>query len=147
MTHIEPIRATPTDKCQIDSQQFAIRKQDHEKAITLFERILKYQHAHPELYYYTRTRVFFREDPTNPDHEIWMFIDEYDNRAVYWQSLMDAAAKDAESAANMTAWKALIVPPPPTGHVVWTEIQELRVHFEFREPLYPVAGASAPITK
>ena len=137
MTHIEPIRAAPTDERQIDSQQFTIRKQDHEKAVALFSRILKYQRAHPEIYYYTRTRVFFREDPTNPDHETWMFMDEYDNRAVYWQSLMDAVAKDPESAANMAAWKALIVPPPPTGHIVWTEIQELRVQFEFREPLFP----------
>ena len=25
----------------------------------------------------------------------------------------------------------------PSGHIVWTELQELRVEFEFREPLWP----------
>ena len=127
--HIEPIRATTTEERQIDSQHFTVRKNDHDKAVALFAGILNYQKAHPEIYYYTRSRSFFREDPTNPDHEIWMFIDEYDNRAVYWQSLLDAAANDANGAANLAAWQALVVPPPPTGHIVWTEIQELRVQF------------------
>ena len=36
---------------------------------------------------------------------------------------------DANGAANLAAWQALVVPPPPTGHIVWTEIQELRVQF------------------
>ena len=135
--HIEPIRATTTEERQIDSQHFTVRKNDHDKAVALFAGILNYQKAHPEIYYYTRSRSFFREDPTNPDHEIWMFIDEYDNRAVYWQSLLDAAANDANGAANLAAWQALVVPPPPTGHIVWTEIQELRVQFRFREPLWP----------
>src|SRR3974390_631315 len=135
--HIEPIRATTTEERQIDSQHFTVRKNDHDKAVSLFAGILNYQKAHPEIYYYTRSRSFFREDPTNPDHEIWMFIDEYDNRAVYWQSLLDAAANDANGAANLAAWQALVVPPPPTCHIVWTEIQELRVQFRFREPLWP----------
>src|SRR3974390_894286 len=135
--HIEPIRATTTEVRQIDSQHFAVRKNDHDKAVALFAGILNYQKAHPEIYYSPRSRSFFREDPTNPDHEIWMFIDEYDNRAVYWQSLLDAAANDANGAANLAAWQALVVPPPPTGHIVWTEIQELRVQFRFREPLWP----------
>lgn len=107
------------------------------KAMALFSKVLKFQHSRPDLYYYTRTRVFFREDPADPEHEIWMFMDEYDNREVYFKSLMDAASNDPESASNMAAWKALLGPPAPEGHIVWTKAQELRVQYDFREPLYP----------
>lgn len=139
MTSPAPITATPTKERQIDSQQFTIRKQDHEKALALFSKILKYQQAHPEIYYYTRTRVFFREDPNNSENEFWMFMDEYDNREVYWEALMNAATTNPESASHLAAWKALIVPPAPEGHIVWTEAQELRVQYKSREPLYPCA--------
>jgi hypothetical protein len=133
----DAITATPTADTLIDQQYFTIRKSDHDKAIGLFSEILAYQKAHPEIYYYTRSRSFLMEDPDNPEHERWMFIDEFDNREVYWQSLMDAAANDADSAANMAAFQALVVPPPPTGHLVWTELTELRVQYEDREPLWP----------
>jgi hypothetical protein len=137
MANIQPIRATPTAERQIDTVHVTFRKADHDKAVELLSRVLAYQAAHPEIYYYSRSRTYFREDPSNPEHELWMCVDEYDNREVYWQSLMQAVASDPDSAANMAAFQALAVPPPPAGHLTWTEIQELRVQFDSREPLWP----------
>ena len=142
MTPTEPITAEPTEQTQIDQQYFTIRAADHDKAVAIFSEILAYQMAHPEIYYYTRSRSYFRPDPDNPEHETFMFIDEFDNRDVYWQSLMDAMANDASSAANNAAFAALVVPPAPTGHIEWTELKDLRIQYGFREPLWP--GSSDP---
>jgi hypothetical protein len=69
---------------QIDSMRFRIAKADHEKALRAFAKILEYQQSHPELYYYTRSRSYFMQAEDNPDQEIWMFIDEYNDRKRYW---------------------------------------------------------------
>jgi hypothetical protein len=137
MTPTEPLTAQPTEQTQIDQQYFTIRAADHNKAVAIFSEILAYQQAHPEIYYYTRSRSYFRPDPDNPEHETFMFIDEFDNRDVYWKSLMDAMANDSSSAANNAAFAALVVPPAPTGHIEWTELKDLRIQYGFREPLWP----------
>jgi hypothetical protein len=142
MSQPQPITARPTEEVQIDQQYFTIGKGDHDTAVGLFIKILDYQKAHPEIYYYTRSRSYFRHAPDNPEHETFMFIDEFDNREVYWQSLMNAKHNDSASAANNAAWAALVVPPPPTGHLEWTELKELRIQYGFREPLWP--GSADP---
>jgi hypothetical protein len=97
---------------QIDSMRFRIAKADHEKALRAFAKILEYQQSHPELYYYTRSRSYFMQAEDNPDQEIWMFIDEYDDRKRYWESLQNAIKNDPVSAENFRAFMELIVPPP-----------------------------------
>ena len=115
---------------QIDSMRFRIAKADHEKALRIFTRILDYQRSHPELYYYTRSRSYFMTAEDNPDHEIWMFIDEYDDRKKYWDSLQNAMKNDPASAENYRKFMGLVIPgTAPKGHEVWTEMEELRVEY------------------
>ena len=118
---------------QIDRMEFRIAKTDHGKALELFTKILDYQRMHPEIYYYTRSRSWFREAPDNPDQEIWMFIDEYDDREKYWNSLQQAMMNDRASADNNRRWAEILVPgTTPKVHEVWTELEELRVEFKGR---------------
>ena len=118
---------------QIDRMEFRIAKTDHGKALELFTKILGYQRSHPEIYYYTRSRSWFREAPDNPGHEIWMFIDEYDDREKYWNSLQQAIMNDPASADNNRRWAEILVPgTTPKAHEVWTELEELRVEFKGR---------------
>jgi len=115
---------------QIDSMRFRIAKADHAKALKLFKEILGYQRAHPELYHYFLTRSYFMDAPDNPDHEIWMFLDEYDDREDYMNSLQKARATDQASAENNRRWMEIVVPGyVPKDHEVWTEMEELRVDF------------------
>jgi len=116
---------------QMDSMKFRIAKGDHEKALRAFTKILDYQRAHPELFVYTRTRTFFMDAQDNPEQEIWMFIDEYEDRKAYWESLQNARKNDPISAENYRAFMQLVVPGTvPKGHEVWTELEELRVEFD-----------------
>jgi hypothetical protein len=111
--------------------RYRIRKADHEKAKTLFAEVIEYQHSHPEIYYYTRSRSFFMEAPDNADEEIWMFIDEYDDREKYWNSLVNALANDPKSEENKRRYIEMIVQDSlPKEHEVWTEVDELRVEFD-----------------
>jgi hypothetical protein len=122
---------------QIDSGKFRIAKADHEKALRAFTKILEYQQAHPEIYYYTWSRSYFMEAEDNPDHEIWMFIDEYDDRQKYWESLQNALKNNPASAEHFREFLELTVPGSATkdGATVgvrretWTELEELRVEF------------------
>jgi len=116
---------------QIDSMRFRIAKADHAKALKLFKEILDYQRAHPELYDYFLTRSYFMTAEDNPDQEIWMFIDEYDDREAYARSLELAQRNDPTSAENNRRWKEILVPGTvPKHHEVWTEAEELRVEFK-----------------
>ena len=116
---------------QIDSMRFRIAKADHEKALRVFTKILDYQRSHPELYHYSRSRSCLMDAEDNPDQEIWMFIDEYDDREAYWDSLQKAMRDDPTSAENNRTWMELIVPgTTPKGHEVWTEMEQLRVEFD-----------------
>ena len=118
---------------QIDRMEFRIAKTDHGKALQIFTKILDYQRSHPEIYYYTRSRSWFMEAPDNPNHEIWMFIDEYDDREKYWNSLRQALMNDPASADYYRGWSEILVPgTTPKGREVWTELEELRVEFEGR---------------
>ena len=118
---------------QIDRMEFRIAKADHGKALELFTKILGYQRSHPEIYYYTRSRSWFMEAPDNPDQEIWMFIDEYDDREKYWKSLQEAITNDPASTENNRRWAEILVSGTvPKTHEVWTELEELRVEFKGR---------------
>ena len=119
---------------QIDSGKFRIAKADHEKALRAFAKILQYQQAHPEIYYYTWSRSYFMEAEDNPDHEIWMFIDEYDDRQKYWESLQNAHKNNPASAEHFREFMALAVPEKDGSAVdhrreTWTELEGLRVVF------------------
>jgi hypothetical protein len=112
--------------------EFRIAKADHGKALELFTKVLDYQRSHPEIYYYARSRSWFREAPDNPNHEIWM-SSMNDDREKYWNSLQQAIMKETASADNNRRWAAILVPgTTPKVHEVWTELEELRVEFEGR---------------
>src|SRR3974377_2451954 len=109
---------------QIDSMRFRIAKADHEKALPVFTKILDYQRSHPELYHYSRSRSCLMDAEDNPDQEIWMFIDEYDDREAYWDSLELVQRNDPTSAENNRRWKEILVPGTvPKHHEVWTEAE------------------------
>jgi hypothetical protein len=130
------ITATPTAATQTDRLEFRVHESNHDEMVTTLTRIIQYQQAHPELYYYTRSRTFFRSDPSDATKEIWMTIVESDNQGVCAQSQLDAAASDAQAASNQVAFQALLTTPPPS-HYTWTEETNMRVQYAFREPLWP----------
>ena len=118
---------------QIDSGRYRVLKANHEKAVEVFKVILEHQHAHPEIFYYSRSRTFFMDAPDNPDEEIWMFIDEYDDREKYWSSLMKALTVDSETdEKRQSSLKFMIPGTELKGHEIWTEIEDLRVEFKDR---------------
>ena len=119
---------------QVDIGKMRVKKENHEKAVEIFADMLKYQHSHPELFYYSRTRSFYMDAPDNPDEEIWMFIDEYDNREKYWNALL-SSTKDNPVLLEKLQKCFSVMSPPATHlvqHEVWTEIKELRIVFKDR---------------
>jgi hypothetical protein len=119
---------------QVDIGKIRVKKENHAKAVEMFTDMLNYQHSHPELFYYSRTRSFFMDAPDNSSEEIWMFIDEYDNREKYWNALI-TSIKDNPALLEKLNKCFSIMSPPATrlaAHEVWSEIEEMRVVFENR---------------
>lgn len=109
--------------------KYRINKADHDKAIKVGRDYLDYEYAHPELFHYTRTRFYFMDAPDNPDEEIWMFIDEFDDYDDYLASLVAARASDPETQKKAAAVESLFVPGSLSDRERWTEAEESRVDF------------------
>ncbi|MDR1414301.1 MAG: hypothetical protein LBI96_00690 [Odoribacteraceae bacterium] len=119
---------------QIDIGKMRVKKENHARAVEIFADMLRYQHAHPELFYYSRTRSFFMDAPDAPDEEIWMFIDEYDNREKYWNALITSVDGNPLLLEKLHACFSILTPPASrlAPHETWTEIEEMRISFEHR---------------
>jgi hypothetical protein len=119
---------------QVDIGKFRVKKENHAQAVEAFVDMLNYQYSHPELFYYSRTRSFFMDAPDNPDEEIWMFVDEYDNREKYWNALITSTKDNPILLEKLhRCWSVM---NPPVSHLIeheiWTETEEMRVVFENR---------------
>ena len=141
----QPITAEPTEQTQIDTESYTIRVSDHDAVVSILSKIFDHQRSHPDVYYYTRSRSYFRPDPDNSDHELWMLVTEYDNREAYRKSLTDSLSGQ-HTTTEIAALQELSVPATTAESAVWTEFPELRVQFAFREPLWPGChnGATTP---
>jgi hypothetical protein len=65
----------------------------------------------------------------NPDEEIWMFIDEYDDREAYMSSLLNAQKTHPTSADNYCRFMEIAISNSIQKREVWTEMEALRVDF------------------
>jgi hypothetical protein len=143
-----PITAEPTDLRQIDQAFMVIKAEDEAAALAAAKRTLDFQQANPNVFYYTRTRIYVARY-VNADGTIDLgkmlltFFDEFDNYPVYFASLLTAPAR--RSAALRLGWGFLRYaqrsdPRNHLGHITWTERHDMRVNVESRKPLYPGGG-------
>jgi hypothetical protein len=93
-----PITAKPTDLRQVDQAVMVFKTEDEAAAVAAARLVLEFQQAHPDLFYYTRTRIYLapytRADGTIDASKRFMtFFDELDNYLMYFAALLTAALR------------------------------------------------------
>ena len=143
-----PITAKPTDLRQVDQAVMVFKTEDEAAAVAAAKQVLESQQAHPDLFYYTRTRIYLapyiKADGTIDASKRFMtFFDEFDNYLMYFAALLTAAlrrpavlrlARGFLNHAQKSDEKHHL------GHITWTERQDMRVTVASRKPLFPAGG-------
>ncbi|WEV39555.1 hypothetical protein [Lactobacillus sp. ESL0681] len=118
---------------EIETMHYYVLRKNHAKMVAALDKALDYQRQNPALIRYTLSRTFFREDPDNPDREIWMLIDESTNHDDYAKTML-SAQEDPTAEEFREAFLDFAVPAsaslsgvPSLDHVVWQEIPEMHV--------------------
>ncbi|MFD4407697.1 hypothetical protein ACFWPH_33520 [Nocardia sp. NPDC058499] len=112
---------------EIAIMKYRVKKADHDRAIEVSRDYLDYEYAHPETFHYTSTRFYFMDAPDNPDEEVWMFIDWFDDFDDYENSLHTAQKVDLIAQEKRRAFFSVVVPDSLTPRERWTEAERLRV--------------------
>lgn len=99
---------TTTDKT-VETMQYRILKANHQKMVSALAKALQYQRENPSLIHYSLSRTWFREDPDNPEQEIWMFMDEAKSHEAYASSMVSSQA-DPQLASYTQQFKEMIIP-------------------------------------
>jgi hypothetical protein len=113
--------------------RWRVPQENIEKHLEFMRWWMDWQRAHPEKFYYTRSRLFtFTEEGSSEEN--WMFLDEYEQREDF-DKQMKAAREDPELAKVMKdecypRSDAVIVPGSRKKGEVWTEVEKLRVEFK-----------------
>ena len=143
-----PIAAGPTDLRQIDQAVVVLKAEEEAAALGAAKQVLRFQQANPDLFYYTRTRIYLAPY-TNADGTIdaskrlMTFFDEFDNYLVYFAALLTAVPRRP---AVLRLARGMLKYAQPSdgrdhrGHITWTELQDMRVNVKSRKPLYPAGG-------
>jgi len=150
-----PITATPTDLRQIDQAVMVIKAEDEAAALAAAKKTLAFQQASPDVFYYTRTRIYMApyvnaDGTLDPAKALLTFFDEFDNYPVYFASLLTAAVTRP---AVLRLGREFLRHAQQSdsrdhrGHITWTERPEMRVIVESRKPLYPGRGSSRTPTE
>lgn len=116
-------------KENIAIMRYRVRKENHEQALKVFREYLDYEHAHPEIYHYNKTRYYFMDAPDNPEEEIWMFIDWFDDYNDYVDSLKKSVINNPVAKDIQTRTVNLFVPDSLSEREHWIEAEQLRVDF------------------
>jgi hypothetical protein len=143
-----PITASPTDLRQIDQGTVVAKAEQREEVLAAMSAVLEFQQAHPDAFYYTRTRIYTApylnaDGTTDPAKLVFTFFDEFDNYLVYFAALLTAVAKQPRLVRyqrGLLKYSQSADPADKRAHTTWTERQELRVTVESRKPLYPAGG-------
>jgi hypothetical protein len=150
-----PITAEPTDLRQIDQAVMVIKAEDEAAALAAAKRTLDFQQANPDVFYYTRTRIYVApyvnaNGTTDLGKLLLTFFDEFDNYPVYFASLLTAVARRPAVLRLGRGFLRYAQPFDPRdhrGHITWTERQDMRVNVESRKPLYPSCGGGKAPTE
>ena len=126
-----------------DQNVLAIRITDRADAITAIKARLAYESQHPDRFYFNRVRVFTAAHPRDRTKEKLMVFYESDDRDKYRESFSNAKATDAGYRTLTENASRYVLDDPETRVTTWTELQELRVQYASREPLYPYPGDGA----
>jgi hypothetical protein len=59
--------------------RWSVRREDHDKVLDVWSKMMDYQRSHREYFYYSRSR-FFVHIGKDSQQEDWMFLDEYERR-------------------------------------------------------------------
>jgi hypothetical protein len=133
---------TPTDDVIVGDQHVSVvRASDAADALAAVEARLTYEREHPDQFYFTRARVFTTPHAHDRGKELLMVLYEADDDVKYLESFTKAAATDADYQTAIAEVDRFVLDDPETRVTTWTELQELRVQYESREPLYPAPDA------
>ena len=113
---------------EITQVRLRTKKADHHRVLKALRGYMDHEYAHPELFHYTSTRFYFTDAPDNPDEELWMCIDRYDDFDDYAASLDAARATDAETQMHASNVASLLVAGLASAtRERWIEAEELAV--------------------
>jgi len=85
-------------------------------------------------------RVFTAPYPGDRAKELLMVLYEADDHDKYHESFAATAEADADYRALVEKVGSYVLDDPQTRTITWTELQDMRVQYESREPLYPSHG-------
>jgi len=105
------------------------RKADHDQFEKALRGYMDHEYAHPELFHYNSTRFYFMDAPDNPDEEIWICIDRYEDFGfeAYAASLENARETDPETQKHAVATASLLAPGFVPYRERFTEAPKLAV--------------------
>jgi hypothetical protein len=116
----------------INIVKWRVPKENSGKLLEFMRWWMDWQRAHPEKFYYTRSRLFtFIEEGSSEEN--WMFLDEYERREDFRKQRR--AIRDDPELSRVVKdecypkFDALVVPGSRKGEV-WTEVEKLRVEFK-----------------
>jgi hypothetical protein len=112
---------------EIATIKFETMKGDHDKVLKAVRDYMDYEFAHPELFKYTSTRFYFMDAPDNPEVEVWLCVDHFEDFDEYAASLEEAREKDPDTLKYFMAVFSLLVPGSDVTRDRWTEAEELAV--------------------
>ena len=143
-----PVTARPTELRQIDQAVTVAKAQDRDAVLAAGAKALANQQAHPDIFYYTRTRIYLADytdtdGSTDPDKFLMTFFDEFDNYPAYFAALLSAPVKQpavVRLGRDMLKYGLTSDPRGHRTHTTWTEQQDMRVSVADRKVLYPANG-------
>jgi len=104
-----------------------VRKEDHDKMLDIWSKMMDYQRSHRKYFHYARSRFFVHIGKESSGEE-WMFLDEYERREDY-DKWMDVVHKESEIIRLMDdffpKWDAITIPGSKKSET-WAETEELR---------------------
>ena len=143
-----PITAKPTDLRQVDQAVMVLKTEKEAAAVAAAKQVLEAQQAHPNLFYYTRTRIYLapyiKADGTiDASKQFMTFFDEFDNYLMYFAALLTAALRRPavlRLAREFLNHAQKSDEQHQLGHITWTERQDMRITVASRKPLFPAGG-------
>jgi hypothetical protein len=110
------------------------------ETLTALRGQLAYEEENAGRFFFSRARAFTAPYPGDREKTMVMVFYETGEPGAYSRSFSDAAAADPAYRALVEQVDRHVLDDVRTGVTTWTEQEDLRVRYEFREPLYPSPG-------
>jgi hypothetical protein len=117
---------------QIVTIPITVKKINHDKMESALKSYMQYEHEHPEIFHYSSTRFYVKDSKENPDEEVWLCIDHFENYNDYMTSLKDAFENDPETQKHyQETLENMLNEGVDENNIpdrdLWTEVESLRV--------------------